>query len=100
MVSVLVKCPSCHSDSIYRHGRARSGMQRYRCKDCHHCFQSDYLYEGNKPGVGDKIVDMAMNGSGVRDTGRVLGISVTTVIARLKKTRSKPCVAYSAGKAH
>ncbi|WP_425559235.1 IS1-like element transposase [Kistimonas scapharcae] len=27
---------------------------------------------------------MAMNGSGVRDTGRVLGISPTTVISHLK----------------
>ncbi len=28
---------------------------------------------------------MAMNGSGVRDTGRVLGISMTTVIAHVKR---------------
>ncbi|WP_375339125.1 IS1-like element transposase [Candidatus Thiothrix phosphatis] len=34
----------------------------------------------------DKISDMAMNGSGVRDTGRVLGISITTVIAHLKNS--------------
>lgn len=30
---------------------------------------------------------MAMNGSGVRDTSRVLGVSVTTVIAHLKKLK-------------
>ena len=40
--------------------------------------------EANKPGVTDKISTMAMNGSGVRDTGRVLGISITTVITHLK----------------
>ena len=38
------------------------------------------------PGVVDKIVEMAMNGSGVRDTSRVLGISVNTVIAHLKNS--------------
>ncbi|WGZ96369.1 MAG: IS1-like element transposase [Candidatus Thiothrix putei] len=58
---------------VYRHGKARSGLQRYRCRDCHHCFQLEYLYEANKPGVAAKISDMAMNGSSVRDTGRVLG---------------------------
>ena len=84
MASILVKCPSCQSELIYRHGKARSGVQRYRCRSCHNCFQLKYLYEANKPGVAEKIVDMALNGSGVRDTSRVLGISVTTVIAHLK----------------
>jgi transposase-like protein len=32
-----------------------------------------------------KIIDMAMNGSGIRDTARVLEISPTTVINALKK---------------
>ena len=94
MASIPVKCPSCQGELVYRHGKARSGIQRYRCRDCRHCFQLDYLYEANKPGVVEKISDMAMNGSGVRDTGRVLGISVTTVIAHLKNSphrASRPC---------
>ena len=90
MPSILVKCPSCQSELVYRHGKARSGLQRYRCRDCQHCFQREYLYEANKPGVTDKITDMAMNGSGVRDTGRVLGISITTVIAHLKSSPRQP----------
>nr|WP_329601952.1 IS1-like element transposase [Sansalvadorimonas verongulae] len=32
------------------------------------------MYNVNKPGAHERIVDMAINGSGVRDTGRVLGI--------------------------
>ena len=84
MASVLVKCPTCQSVLIDHHGKARSDLQRYRCRDCHHCFQLDYLYAANKPSVTDKITKMALNGSGVRDTGRVLGISITTVIAHLK----------------
>lgn len=87
MATVQVKCPECKSECIYRHGKARSGIQRYRCRDCKNCFQLDYVYEANKPGVTEKIIDMAMNGSGVRDTGRVLGISITTVIAYLKNYR-------------
>lgn len=90
MANILVKCPSCGGEQVYRHGKARSGLQRYRCRDCHHCFQLEYLYEANKPGVTEKIIDMAMNGSGVRDTGRVLGISITTVIAHLKNLPHRP----------
>ena len=90
MAGIPVKWPSCQSELVYRHGTARSGLQRYRCRDCHHCFQLKYLYEANKPGVTDKISTMAMNGSGVRDTGRVLGISITTVIAHLKNSPRPP----------
>ncbi|AWM32004.1 hypothetical protein DDQ68_03860 [Hymenobacter nivis] len=32
-----------------------------------------------------KIMDLALNGSGVRDTARVLGISPQTVMGELKK---------------
>lgn len=86
MAEVKVKCPACTGAQVYRHGKAKSGEQRYRCRTCLHCFQDTYRYEANKPGVTDKIVDMAMNGSGVRDTSRVLGISVNTVIAHLKNS--------------
>jgi len=41
------------------------------------------------PGVKRQVVEMAINGSGIRDTGRVLGINKNTVISTLKK--SKPC---------
>ncbi|AOM40624.1 transposase [Xenorhabdus hominickii] len=34
----------------------------------------------------EKVIDMAMNGSGVRDTGRVLGIGINTVIRTLKNS--------------
>ena len=42
-------------------------------------------YNGRLPQVKEQIVDMALNGSGIRDTARVLQISPTTVINELKK---------------
>ncbi len=87
MASVLISCPGCSCEKVYRHGQSRNGEQRYRCCECGHCFQLEYRYEANKPGVTDKIIEMAMKGSGVRDTSRVLGISITTVIAHLKNAR-------------
>jgi len=40
----------------------------------------DYTYVGQSPEVKQKIVDMAMNASGIHDTARVLHVSPTTVI--------------------
>ena len=42
---------------------------------------------GRVPEVRRQVVDMALNGSGIRDTARVLCISPTTVIAVLNKSR-------------
>lgn len=53
-------------------------------------FQVSYCYGGNKQGTPEKIIDMVMNGSGVCDTSRVLGVSITTVIAQLKKIKARP----------
>lgn len=44
-----------------------------------------YRYKAHEAGVTDKIVDMGINGSGVRDTGSVLGISPTTVLTHSEK---------------
>ena len=89
MATLLVNCWYCHSELVYKHGHARSGEPRYRCRDCHRCFQVSYRYEANKDGIPEKIIDMAMNGSGVRDIRRVLGVSITTVIAHLKKIKPR-----------
>ena len=55
----------------------------------HKTFQIQYAYNACVPGVREKIIDIAMNGSGVRDTGRVLGISKDTVTSILKKRKKR-----------
>jgi len=42
-------------------------------------------YNGYLPEIKNQSIDRAMNGSGIRDTARVLEISPTTVINELKK---------------
>lgn len=86
MVNVVVSCRACGSELLYKHGRSRSGEPRYRWRECHGCFQLNYRNEANKVGVSEKIVDMALNGSGIRDTARVLGVSTNTVLAHLKNS--------------
>jgi insertion element IS1 protein InsB len=88
MVTELVQYPRCSGTEIYRHGHSTTGKRRYICRasDClKQTFILDYSNKGYLPSVKLKITDMAMNGSGIRDTARVLEISPTTVIAELKK---------------
>ena len=78
MVYEKVLCPYCKSDNVVKNGRNSTGRQRMMCRnsECKHkTFQLEYSNNASKPGVKEKIIDMVMNGSGTRDTGRVLKIS-------------------------
>jgi len=61
-------------------------QQRYQCNQCNRYFQLDYINNASKPGVKEQIVEMAINGSGVKDTVRVLKAGINTVIRILKKS--------------
>jgi len=60
--------------------QAKSG-ERYSCKHCLKTFQLSFRYNGAWPDTHQTIVDMAMNGSGCRDTARVLGSASTPFLA-------------------
>jgi transposase-like protein len=95
MVLIPVLCPYCHSDQVIKGGKTKAGKQRYKCQNvdcCRYSFQLELTYKGLSPAVKEQIIDMALNGSGIRDTARVLKISPTTVINELKKKR-KPSAA-------
>jgi len=90
MVSVPVQCPYCHSSEVIKAGKQANGTQRYQCQNsqcARRSFLLHYHDRGRVPEVRRQVVDMAINGSGIRDTARVLRISPTTVIAVLKKSR-------------
>ena len=90
-VWLAVECPHCHSTEVVKHGKSPVGKQRYRCQNenCpYRTFVLTQTYPGRTREVKQQIVEMTLNGSGVRDIARVLRISPTTVIQELKKTRS------------
>jgi transposase len=90
MVYEAVLCPACQqAEPVYRHGRATDGTQRYRCTACRRTFQLRYRHKMYEPGVRERITDLALNGSGIRDTARVLGVSTQAVMAELKKRLSR-----------
>jgi transposase-like protein len=85
---VAVQCPMCGSREVVKYGQQPNGEQRYRCKNPHcprRIFLLQYHNTGWVPEVKQQMVEMALNGSGIRDTARVLGVSPTTVITTLKK---------------
>lgn len=91
-VCLAVECPDCHSTEVVKHGKSGEGKQRYGCQnpDCsRRTFILDYTDNGCRKEVKEKIVAMAMNGSGIRDTARVLNITTDTVMSELKKKRKK-----------
>jgi insertion element IS1 protein InsB len=90
MAVVPVQCPQCQSIAVVKYGTQPNGAQRYRCQNpacTRHIFLLTYQDRGRLPEVKRQIVDLTLNGSGVRDIVRVLGISSATVIDTLKKRR-------------
>lgn len=87
-VLIEVKCPCCGSGDVVKNGKYATGEQRYNCKnpECERtCFMLNYRNKGCLPETKEMVIEMALNGSGVRDTARVLKISTYTVLNELKK---------------
>ena len=88
MTMVSVKCPTCGGTQVCKYGKDKNGTQKYICRS-EKCptrtFRLEYIYEGAKPGIDEKIIAMAANASGIRETARVLNISTDKVMDTLKK---------------
>jgi len=83
-----VSCPKCSSIKITKYGTNGYGKQRYYCRNSEcitKTFMLDYNYKACAYGMTEKIVEMAINRSGIRDTARALKINKNTVINTLKK---------------
>ena len=84
-----IRCPACQQTDVIQHGVTAQGTQRYRCKNpsCpQQTFLLEYRHQGRMPTVKQQMLEMTLNGSGIRDIARVLHVSPTTVIAELKKS--------------
>ena len=81
----VIHCPRCRGNNLQKNGKSINSIQRWRCKGCNKYFQREYRYNAYVHGIKDMIIEMTLNGSGVRDTGRVLKINKNTVVAVLKK---------------
>ena len=92
MAEEALRCRHCHSETVVKYGTTGNGKARYRWQQtstCGRTFIRAYAYPGRLPEVKRQIVDMTLNGSGVRDIARVLHISPMTVIGELKKRQAR-----------
>ena len=87
MAIIDVFCRHCNSKEVIKNGKSRAGAQRYLCQvsNCGKTFQLAHSYKAYDRGMKERIVDMALNGSGIRDTSRVLSVAIGTVLTTLKK---------------
>jgi len=88
MVEEPIHCPTCDGVDVVKYGKSAEGKQRFLCQDpnCNcQTFILDNSYKGRLPEVKEQIIEMSLNGSGIRDISRVLQISPATVINELKK---------------
>ncbi|MCY7345340.1 MAG: IS1 family transposase [Pyrinomonadaceae bacterium] len=78
-------CPACSSLNIKKNGINKQRKQRYRCSACGKQFILRYAYRAYLKHIRQLIVPMCLNGSGTRDTGRVLRTSATTVMKLIRQ---------------
>lgn len=90
MVVVKVLCTECKSAKVVKFGKNRQGKQRYRCQNTS-CEKETFILEYKNKGylseVKKQIIEMTLNGSGIRDIARVLKISINTILSELKKRK-------------
>jgi transposase-like protein len=90
MTLLPLHCPQCANDQVVKRGKTSNETQRSLCQTeaCpQQTFLLEYSHRGRLPQVKQQSVDMALNGSGIRDTARVLRLSKETVLSELKKRK-------------
>lgn len=95
MVVISVLCPDWQNDQAIIGGITKVGKRHHCCQNSnylHYSLVLDPAYHGRLPKTKERTIDMALNGSGIRDTARGLRISPTTVVSELKKrVGTQPC---------
>jgi IS1 family transposase len=67
-----------------RSGRQKNGIQRFHCRVCRKYQQQRYLYRAFEAKVNGVIQSLVCESVCIRGMGRILKISVNTVLARIK----------------
>nr|WP_146106954.1 IS1 family transposase [Polaribacter porphyrae] len=88
-----MNCAKCNSSNSIRKG-LRNNKQRFYCKDCKRCYQSEYVYNAYKPETNNFIKSLLKESCGVRSIGRILHISKNTVLSRMLKISKQIKIPY------
>jgi insertion element IS1 protein InsB len=89
-----MECKYCHGPCV-KAGLTPTQVQRYHCKKCCKYQQRTYSMKAYHPGINSSIASLLTEGMGIRSMARILKISATTVISRIKaiagQTTRLPC---------
>ena len=92
MAVETIRCPHYESEAVVRYGTASNGKERFRCQpgeQCGRTFIRAYAYPGRPPAGKQPIIEMTLNGSGIRDSARVWHGSPSPGIGEVKKRRAR-----------
>lgn len=79
-----VNRPHCKGSEVKKNGKKRTGKQNMLCNKCKKQFQCEYFYRGGDPATKGPVCSMSLNGSGIRDIQRVLGLSIVCILFVLR----------------
>jgi len=85
-------CPNGGSTEIVKAGKNEQGKQRWQCvasdgETKTFMLELEYRDKAYEPEIKEQVVEMAVNGRGIRDPASVLEINKNTVISPLKKKK-------------
>ena len=83
-----MNCNYCKSECV-KIGRQKSGIQKFRCKECKKYQQEEYKYHARIKFKKDLIVPLIVHNCGFRATAEVLSLSVQTVRKTILKSAEK-----------
>lgn len=78
------KCSHCEANYTIKNGKTNDNKQRYKCKACSKTFIRQYSYNAYKTKTNEYIKNLLIEGCGIRSIARLLKISPTTIIRRIK----------------
>jgi IS1 family transposase len=81
------QCGHC-SGACTRIGK-HSATQLYQCRACGKYQRSTYRNKACTPGVDGRITTYVREGCGIRSIARIIGISATTVVTRIKRIAAR-----------
>lgn len=87
-VDLMGNCHSC-SGKMVKHGFSLNGKRRYKCSNCNKTRVSFFSYNAYLKNINKQIVQLTIEGLGIRSTARVLGISNTTLLKRIIEIAAK-----------
>ncbi|MBI2269787.1 MAG: IS1 family transposase [Bacteroidetes bacterium] len=83
-----MKCHYCKSLCIKK-GKTKTDLQKYQCLYCKKYQRENYRNKACQPGTNEKIRVYVKEGCGIRSTARLMSISATTVITKIKQEAQK-----------